>query len=87
MRDHEFDLVVVVVGVVVEKKELFDFGFERQRHGVVHAAVAPADVLLVFLAIVLRVHDQHIGAAQKVPATLEIVAEIKTTTSGKVRHG
>jgi acyl-CoA synthetase (AMP-forming)/AMP-acid ligase II len=26
-------------------------------------------------------------SAQKVPATLEIVAEIKTTTSGKVRHG
>jgi acyl-CoA synthetase (AMP-forming)/AMP-acid ligase II len=26
-------------------------------------------------------------SSQKVPATLEIVAEIKTTTSGKVRHG
>jgi acyl-CoA synthetase (AMP-forming)/AMP-acid ligase II len=26
-------------------------------------------------------------SAQKVPASLEIVAEIKTTTSGKVRHG
>jgi acyl-CoA synthetase (AMP-forming)/AMP-acid ligase II len=26
-------------------------------------------------------------SAQKVPATLEIVVEIKTTTSGKVRHG
>jgi acyl-CoA synthetase (AMP-forming)/AMP-acid ligase II len=26
-------------------------------------------------------------SSQKVPATLEIVAEISTTTSGKVRHG
>jgi acyl-CoA synthetase (AMP-forming)/AMP-acid ligase II len=26
-------------------------------------------------------------SAQKVPATLEMVAEIKTTSSGKVRHG
>ena len=26
-------------------------------------------------------------SAQKVPATLDIVAEIKTTSSGKVRHG
>jgi fatty-acyl-CoA synthase len=26
-------------------------------------------------------------SSQKVPATLEIIAEISTTTSGKVRHG
>jgi len=26
-------------------------------------------------------------SAQKIPATLEIVAEIQTTSSGKVRHG
>jgi hypothetical protein len=39
---------VVVVGVVVEEDEFFHAGLERERHGIVHAAVAPAGVLFVF---------------------------------------
>src|ERR1051326_946227 len=60
--DHRGDFRVVMVRVVMEQEEFFDLGLQRQRHHLVKATVAPAHMALVFLAIVLCVHDQHIGS-------------------------
>src|SRR6266849_2668506 len=54
-----------MIRVVVEKKEPLYIRLEGQLHDVVHAAVAPAGMMLIFLRIILRIHDQHVGAAQK----------------------
>ena len=39
---------------------------ERERDGIIHAAVTPAGVLLVFRAVVLRVENQYVGVAHKI---------------------
>src|ERR1035441_7135466 len=51
---------------MMEEEELFHLCVEGQRDDVVQAAVAPADVLLVFLGIELHVHDEDVGAAKEV---------------------
>src|ERR1035437_4777634 len=51
--DQSGNPFVVVVRVVVEQGKLFDPGLQGERDRVVHATVPPADVLLVFLGIVL----------------------------------
>ena len=66
MFHHFIHAPVVVVGVVVEETKLFDAGLERERNGIVHAAVPPAGVLLVFRPVVLRVEDEHVGVAHKI---------------------
>ena len=65
VRGHAVEFGVVVIGIVVKEKKLFDAGFHGDGEGVVHAAVSPPDVLVVFVAIVLRVENQHVGAAQE----------------------
>ena len=49
----------------MKQEKFFYLGLERERHHVVKASVAPAHVLLIFLAIILRVHDENIHAAQE----------------------
>ncbi len=65
VRQHGFNPGVVVFGVMMEEKEFFDFRFQRERDGVIHTAMAPADMALVFFGVVLRIKDQDLGAAQK----------------------
>ncbi len=64
--DEGINFFVVVVGVVVEEDEFFDAGFEREGYGVVHAAVAPAGVADVFVAVVLGIEDENVGVADEI---------------------
>ena len=50
-----------MLGVVMEEKELFDSALEGEFDDVVDAAVAPAAVVSVLLAIVLGVHDEDVN--------------------------
>ena len=49
----------------MKKEQPLDVGLDRERNDIVQTAMAPAKVLLVFLAVILRVHHQHLGASQK----------------------
>ena len=51
---------------MMEEKKAFDLCRQRQSDDVIDAAVAPVNVLRVLLAIILRIHDQHVCAAQKI---------------------
>src|SRR4029434_7630410 len=64
-RLHLLHHVVVVGRVVVEQHEALHAGGERDVDGVLDAAVAPADLVAVLVAGVLRVVDHEICAAQK----------------------
>ena len=44
----------------MKKNKPPDLAFNRQAHDSVHAAVSPADVVLIFLRIVLGVDDQRV---------------------------
>ena len=68
---------VVVVGVVVEEDEFFHAGLEGERHGVIHAAVAPAGVGLVFGAVVLGIQNQNIGALDEINHVAVIAARTR----------
>jgi len=60
--DHAIDFRVIMIGVVMEQKESFHVRFEREFDDVVDAAVTPATVLAVFLAVILSIHDEDIDA-------------------------
>ncbi len=64
--DQAVNPFVVVVRVVVEQGKLFDAGLQRERDGIVHTTMPPAEVLQVFLGIVLRVENQQIRVAHKI---------------------
>ena len=49
----------------MEQEELFDFGFERESDDVIQTGVTPADVLFVFFAVVLGIHDEDVHAAKE----------------------
>ena len=63
-----------MVGVVVEEDELFHAGLEGECHGVIHAAVAPAGVGLVFSAVVLGIQNQNIGVLDEINHVAVIAA-------------
>ena len=65
VREHPRDALVVVPGVVMEEEKFFHRRARRQCGHIIHAAVAPTDALPVLLAVVLRVHDQHVRAADE----------------------
>ena len=65
-----------MIGVVVKEEELFHFGKQSQRHDVVHATVAPADVRLVFRVVVSGVDDQHVGIIQELDDLLVLIAGV-----------
>ena len=60
VRDHAVDFGVVVVRVVMEEEEALNFGFQGEFDDVVDAAVAPAAVFGIFVAIVLGIHDEDV---------------------------
>ena len=62
VSDHLIDFGVVVLGVVMEEEEAFHVGLQGEFDDVIDAAVTPAPMLSVFVAIVLRVHDEHVDA-------------------------
>ena len=65
MLEEVVNFPVVVVGVVMEQHECFHAGLEREGHGIIHAAVAPAEVFFVFRAVILRIENQHVGVAHE----------------------
>ena len=60
--DHAVDFGVVVLGIVMEEEEAFDFGFKGEFDDVIDAAVAPAAVFGIFFAGVLGIHNENIDA-------------------------
>jgi len=54
-----------MIRVVMKKIKLLHFGFESQCHDVIQTGVTPANVFLIFCAVVLGIHDEHIHAAQE----------------------
>ena len=65
MGDHPRNAVIVMIRIMMEKEEVFHFGLECQCHNIIQTAMAPSDVFLVFVAIILRVHDEHIDTPQE----------------------
>ena len=63
--NHDIDFCVVMVGIVMEKQKLADFGIERERHSGSDRTMTPADVVLVLFVGVLRVENQNIAAVKK----------------------
>ncbi len=74
--EHPGNLRVIVVRVMVKEEKLFDPGEERQCHHVIHAAVTPANVRLVFHVLVLRINDQHVGVPDELDNLLILFAGI-----------
>src|SRR5258706_16426628 len=62
---HLADLRVVMLRIVVEKKELFHLGLERDFDHVVHAGMAPATAAVVLLPDILGIHDQDVAASNE----------------------
>ena len=49
----------------MEEEQLLHARAQSDVHRVIHAAVAPAGVRLVFLGVVLRIQDEHIRATDE----------------------
>ena len=62
VSDHLVDFGVVMLGVVMEEEKALNFGFQGEFDDVVDAAVPPATVFGIFLAVVLGVHDKDVDA-------------------------
>ena len=72
--EHFGNLGVVMIGIVVKEEKLFDSGKQRQCDDVVHAAVTPADVGLIFSVVVLGIDDEHIGVLEELDDLLVLFA-------------
>lgn len=57
---------VVMVRVVMKQVQLLDVRPRRERHGIIHTTVAPADVGAIFPTVVLRIKDERVGVANKI---------------------
>ena len=65
VRRHARNLLVAVIGIVVEHKEPPHAALHRKGHGVLETTVPPADPLVVLGGIILRIENEHIGAADE----------------------
>src|SRR5690348_4177174 len=54
-----------MIRVMMEEEKFLRSGLRRDLHHIIQAAMPPAFVACVFLAIVLRIEDQHIHVAQE----------------------
>ena len=52
-------------GIVMEEEEPFHSSVERECDHIVHTGMTPANMLSVFLPVVLRIHDEEIRVFQK----------------------
>ena len=57
--------LVVVVGIVMKQDQFFYTGLYGQPHRIVHAAVAPANMRLIFRATILGVEYEHVRTANE----------------------
>ena len=65
--------MIVMAGIVMKQKEILHFGLDRERHGVVRAAMSPAYMVSIFDVIVLRIHDRHVGGLDEFDQLLVMV--------------
>ena len=57
--------LIVVIWVVMEENEFLHAGLEGEGDGVIHTAVTPAGVELVFLAVVLGIENKNVGVTDE----------------------
>ena len=76
MSGHSVDPGVVMIGIVMKQEESFDFGLQSKSDDIIETAVAPADVIIVLLRIILAVHDQHVRAMEKIAQLLIFLARV-----------
>ncbi len=55
-----------MIRIVMKKNQFFHTRLKREGHGIIHAAVAPTFVPIVFRTVVLRIQNQHVGTANKI---------------------
>ena len=79
------DRVVVTLWVVMEEDEPTDAARAGQRHGVLHRAVAPADLGGVASGVVLRVVHDHVGIGEELRVTRVGTPQPRQTATGKRR--
>jgi len=65
--DKGIDAGIVMIGVMVKQAELPHAGLDGQVNSIIHAAMSPAQVTMIFLGIILGIENQHIGAPDEFP--------------------
>ena len=73
---HRPDLRVVVIRVVVKQEKPLHFGLQREFDRVIQAGVAPPAMLFILVAVVLRIHDEHVGVAQEFEDLFILVSRV-----------
>ena len=57
---HARNMLVGVLGIVMEEKEPPHAGFDGEGHAVLEATVTPAAVLLVFSGVILGINNENL---------------------------
>ena len=66
-----------MIGVVVEKVQVFYSGPVRKIHHLRHGGMPPPDLGIVFVILVRTVGDQNVGLPDEVRQLLQVVLVVK----------